>query len=93
MRYTSHEGKVRFGEPQIQDSKADIVKLAEDGELFVEVLEGDHPLKLQRTGTSDRVARLLGPLAVEDVPFIRCIGLNYKTHSKLSHGHHSNLMR
>jgi hypothetical protein len=28
------------------------------------------------------VHKLLGPLTKEDVPILRCVGLNYKTHSK-----------
>ena len=31
------------------------------------------------------VKRLLGPLAQKDVPILRCIGLNYASHSECAH--------
>ncbi|KAL4922903.1 hypothetical protein BDW62DRAFT_4589 [Aspergillus aurantiobrunneus] len=35
-----------------------------------------------KTGTTDRIARLLSPLAQSEVGSIRCIGLNYISHAK-----------
>jgi hypothetical protein len=85
VRYVSADGQVRFGEPKIENTATDdIIDLAQAGKLNVEVLQGDGPLTAQRTGQEDRVAKLLGPLTPKDVPYIRCIGLNYKTHSKQS---------
>lgn len=45
------------------------------------VYEGSDPFSLQPTARTEAVHRLLGPLAPEHVPIIRCIGLNYKSHS------------
>jgi hypothetical protein len=85
VRYVSADGQVRFGEPKIENTATDdIIELAEAGKLTVEVLQGDGPLTSKRTGKEDRVAKLLRPLTPKDVPYIRCIGLNYKTHSKQS---------
>lgn len=76
---------VRYGDPIIRESEIDqIAQIAEEGRLEVKVLQGDHPLDATPSGKTDKVARLLGPLEPDDVPIIRCIGLNYKTHSMIS---------
>ncbi|OAL05584.1 hypothetical protein IQ06DRAFT_300701 [Phaeosphaeriaceae sp. SRC1lsM3a] len=75
---------VRYGDAIIEGSEVDhIAEIAEEGRLEVKVLKGDHPLNATPTGQTEKVARLLGPLEPADVPIIRCIGLNYKTHSTL----------
>ena len=82
VRYIAHDQQVRFGEPRLPDGSSDILSLAREGNLVVEVLEGNSVLYAKSTGREESVKELLSPLAAEDVPFIRCIGLNYKTHSK-----------
>ena len=83
VRYVSaKDGKIRYGEPIVWDSNPDIDQLAQDGKLKVKILEGANPSQAQATGEQDQVKKLLGPLAPKDVPIIRCVGLNYKTHSK-----------
>jgi hypothetical protein len=47
----------------------------------VKVLEGNDFLSAALTGEEDIVRELLGPLRPQDVPIIRCIGINYMTHS------------
>ena len=82
VRYISaKDGKIRYGEPIVSDSKPNIDQLAQDGKLEVKVLEGPNIFQAQETGEQDQVKQLLGPLTPGDVPIIRCIGLNYKTHS------------
>lgn len=81
---SAKDGKVRYGEPIVSDSKPDIDQLAQDGKLEVTVLEGANPLEAKPTGEKDTVKQLLGPLTPKDVPIIRCVGLNYKTHSTLN---------
>ncbi|KAK6440717.1 hypothetical protein LTR95_003050 [Oleoguttula sp. CCFEE 5521] len=83
VRYVSAgDGKERYGEPTVNSTDFDIAEAARSGELEVGVLEGDNPLNVQRTNQTDRVKTLLGPLREQDVPIIRCIGLNYKSHIK-----------
>lgn len=83
VRYVSaKDGKIRYGEPIVSDSKPDIDQLAQDGKLEVKILDGANPIEAKPTGEQDSVKQLLGPLTPKDVPIIRCIGLNYKTHSK-----------
>ncbi|KAN0116947.1 hypothetical protein V8E51_002924 [Hyaloscypha variabilis] len=47
---------------------------------LVRVCKGDNPFSATPTETIATVELLLGPLRPLDVPIIRCIGLNYKTH-------------
>jgi hypothetical protein len=83
VRYiSSSDGSVKYGEPILESDNADIAALAQQGTLKVHVLEGSNPLDAKPTSHEDHVKSLLGPLRVEDVPIIRYIGLNYKTHIK-----------
>ena len=72
---------VKLGDPQMSDGD-DILTQAQAGDLTVEILSGHDPLKAKGTGQIEKVKDLLAPLLRADVPFIRCIGVNYKTHSK-----------
>lgn len=66
----------------MDDDKVDVDALARDGTLQVKVCEGSDPFNLRVTDQVDRVHQLLGPLTSDSVPIIRCIGLNYKSHSE-----------
>lgn len=85
MRYQPlGSSSVRFGEPILEDAQIDqVAQLAETGKLKVEILQGSSPLDATPTGQIEEVGKLLGPLTSKDVPIIRCIGLNYKSHSGL----------
>jgi hypothetical protein len=83
VRYVSaKDGQIRWGDPIVSDSKPDIDQLAQDGKLEVNVLEGPSPVLAKANGEKDQVKKLLGPLTAKDVPILRCIGLNYKSHSE-----------
>ena len=83
VRYISTEDStlIQYGEPIVSEPDADILDLARNGKLDVKVCEGSDPLSARPSDRIQRVAKLLGPLEPKDVPYIRCIGLNYKTHS------------
>ena len=87
IRYVSTDGSIKYGEPILPSSSdeknPDIDALAQQGGLKVKVLAGDNPLLAKPTGEEDEVKQLLGPLTPKDVPIVRCVGLNYRTHSKL----------
>lgn len=74
---------VRYGDPILPEGSTgmDIAELASQGKLQVKVLEGADPFSATASGQTESVKTLLGPLETRDVPIIRCIGLNYKTHS------------
>jgi hypothetical protein len=80
----SHE--VFYGEPVANDY-SDIGKLADQGLLTAKVLKVDSegPLSPNARLTSEilNVGKLLGPLDRSSCTDIKCIGLNYKKHSKL----------
>lgn len=82
VRYVGTDGVEGYGEPQLPDSSEDILQLAEAGKLQVRVLEGNNAISAKPTNQTAEVARLLSPLQASEVDYIRCIGLNYKTHSK-----------
>lgn len=83
VRYVSaKDGSVKYGEPIVSEEKPDIDALAQSGKLKVKVLEGANPIVAKPTGQEDDVKQLLGPLTPKDVPIVRCVGLNYRTHSK-----------
>jgi hypothetical protein len=83
VRYVSaKDGSIKYGEPIVSEDKPDIDALAQKGGLRVKVLEGESPLLAKPTGEEDEVKQLLGPLTPKDVPIVRCVGLNYRTHSE-----------
>jgi hypothetical protein len=82
VRYVStKDGQTRYGEPIVEDSD-DIDYLAATGALRVRVLQGTSAIAAVRSGDEDQVERLLGPLTPAEVPIVRCVGLNYKSHSE-----------
>ena len=85
VRYESQNepGQVKYGEPILEDSNADVAELARSGKLEVRVLEGGDALSATRSSATEMVGKLCGPLAASEVPIVRCVGLNYKTHSEL----------
>ena len=85
VRYQPVAGvEVRYGQPILDATQTDeVAELAKNGILEVEILEGSSPFDATPTGSREKVGKLLGPLTAGDVPIVRCIGLNYKTHSEL----------
>jgi hypothetical protein len=76
------ESKVKYGVPILSGANDDVAKLASKGQLKVKVCKGNDALNAIPTEQVETVKTLLGPLDAHEVPIIRCIGLNYKTHSK-----------
>jgi hypothetical protein len=87
IRFETSDGQILRGEPIVGE---DVDVGLADGlaGLKARVLRGSNIF--DRTGATKltdevvEVTRVLGPLAQSDVPIMRCIGLNYKTHSKNS---------
>ena len=84
IRFEDSSGTVRFGEPLIEDA-AQIQDVLRSGKLEATAFEGTSPFDLKPTGKTFTVKNLLGILKEEDVPIIKCIGLNYLKHSKSYH--------
>ncbi|KIW56581.1 hypothetical protein, variant [Exophiala xenobiotica] len=86
IRFTTADGRVLRGEPILPSEDFDLGKVTEADQLKVKVIVGDDPFDTTgKTIVSDEVAtvkKLLGPLAKEEVPILRCVGLNYAKHIK-----------
>jgi hypothetical protein len=88
VRYVSaQDGSIKYGEPIVPPNEKypDIDALAQYNSLRVRVLAGDSFISAKPTGEEDEVKQLLGPLTPKDVPIVRCVGLNYRTHSKFAY--------
>ena len=83
IRFEAEDGQVRFGEPVVEDGD-DVGKLADAGKLRALVVTGQDVFTDTAKVTSDEksVKKLYSPLAIADVPTIRCVGLNYMKHVK-----------
>ncbi|KAG9773388.1 AAT family amino acid transporter, partial [Aureobasidium melanogenum] len=86
IRFVATDGRVLRGEPILPSADFDLGKVTEADGLKAKVIVGDDPFDTTgKTVVSDEVAtvkKLLGPLAREDVPILRCVGLNYAKHIK-----------
>jgi hypothetical protein len=73
-----------YGEPIIA-AGVDLADAADAGQLDARVVHVESSVFDSNTKVTDEVVRvgtLLGPLAMRDVPDIKCIGLNYRKHSE-----------
>ncbi|KAJ2896762.1 hypothetical protein MKZ38_005250 [Zalerion maritima] len=84
IRFVATDGRILRGEPILPRADFDLGDTTEDTKLQARVLSGDDIFDTSgKTALTEEVAtvkKLLGPLAEEDVPIIRCIGLNYAKH-------------
>lgn len=78
IRFRGEDGAEHYGEPQLENAQNLMSKL-ETG-LEAEILEGISPFEVKSTGKIVKVKEILHLLKPKDVPTVRCIGLNYKTH-------------
>ncbi|KAK2047186.1 hypothetical protein LZ31DRAFT_539833 [Colletotrichum somersetense] len=79
IRFVDDNGVEHFGEPQIQD-ESEFATLLEKGDLWAVVYDGTSPVAHLVKGERVHVKELKPLLTLEDVPIIRCIGLNYVKH-------------
>ena len=85
IRFESTDGRLLRGEPILPSPDFDVGSTIEATKLQAKVIEGqdiyDTTGKTKVTDEIVIVKKLLGPLAQEDVPIVRCIGLNFLKHS------------
>ena len=79
IRFQDDTGATRFGEPLIEKAE-DLYELFEKGELCADEFEGASPFALTGRGPTRAVKKILGILVPEDVPIVKCVGLNYMKH-------------
>lgn len=83
IRFIGTDDKVYFGEPLNVTYEETVDELYENGNLEARVITGDvFSSSAVITDNIVKVSQLLSPLSVDQVPIIKCIGLNYKGHSK-----------
>ena len=79
-----HNGSVYFGNAVFAEGQNpdQVTELAASGKLEADVVKGD-ALSADAAVTNERVVvhKLLCPLTEDQVPIIRCVGLNYMKHS------------
>ena len=83
IRFVATDGRTLYGEPIMPEGDFDLGTTTETTGLKAKVIQGDDLFSSARvTDEVVTVKRLLGPLAQKDVPVLRCIGLNYASHSE-----------
>lgn len=82
IRFVANDGKIYRGEPIVSDSNYDVGKLFAAGETIkAKVVVGENIFTDAKvTDEVLEVKKLLGPLTADDVPLIKCVGLNYMKH-------------
>jgi hypothetical protein len=84
IRFQSTDGRILRGEPLV-GVDVDIGFITAADKVHARVLVGDDIYdRTGKTTLTDElvdVKTVLGPLAQEDVPILRCVGLNYAKHS------------
>ena len=80
IRFVNESGNVVFGDPEITDISQLNLRISE-GSLVARELVGDDIWSLKPGSVTHQVKRLLPVLTPEDVPIVRCVGLNYMKHS------------
>ncbi|KAH8671765.1 hypothetical protein BGZ60DRAFT_405866 [Tricladium varicosporioides] len=86
IRFVATDGRILRGEPILPSPDFDIGKTTNETKLKARVISGRDPYDTTGvTKVTDEVVtvkELLGPLAQEDIPILRCVGLNYAKHIK-----------
>ncbi|KAJ6000794.1 hypothetical protein N7481_001203 [Penicillium waksmanii] len=86
IRFIATDGRTLRGEPILETPKKDLGFITEADRLQARIIEGDDIYDTTgNTRVTDEIVTvktILGPLAQEDVPILRCVGLNYAKHIK-----------
>lgn len=80
IRFLDEDDHLRLGDALV-DSAEDFANLLQAEKLTARELIGQDLFSARPTDRVFRVRKLLGPLGPENVPIIRCVGLNYAKHS------------
>lgn len=85
IRFISTDGLVLWGEPILPNADFDLGNTTAETRLRAKVVRGndiyDTTGATKVTKEVVTVKELLGPLEPQDVPMLRCVGLNYRAHS------------
>ncbi|KAJ6003449.1 hypothetical protein N7451_005996 [Penicillium sp. IBT 35674x] len=87
IRFEAVDGRILRGEPVLPETKEiDLGFVTEADQIEAKVLVGDDIYdvtgKTRLTAETVLVKKILSPLTRDDVPILRCVGLNYAKHIK-----------
>lgn len=86
IRFVATDGRILRGEPILPSPNFDIGSTTEETKLKAKIIVGDDIYdttgETKVTEEVVTVKKLLGPLAQNEVPVLRCVGLNYAKHSQ-----------
>jgi hypothetical protein len=81
IRFRAEDSQIYFGEPEISSGDELLQKLGERA-LYATTVDGTNPFTLSSMPSKRvKVEEILPLLLPQDVPIVRCIGLNYIKHS------------
>lgn len=93
IRFKAADGRILRGEPLLPEAGYDVGLETHGSRLKARVINGkDYLDTTGATVVSEEtidVERVLGPLTREDVPSVRCVGLNFKAHSQYQRRSHN----
>ncbi|KAK3402697.1 hypothetical protein B0T20DRAFT_342492 [Sordaria brevicollis] len=79
IRFQDEDGQSRYGEPAVS-SVDELDQAVSQGSLKATVWEGSNIFSLTPTTQAANVKKLLPLLTADDVPIVKCVGLNYIKH-------------
>ncbi|BEI83407.1 hypothetical protein CcaverHIS002_0400110 [Cutaneotrichosporon cavernicola] len=79
IRFQDESGKAVFGEPNVTSADAFDDAVAK-GALEATVYGGSDIFNVTQTSKVTKVVKVLGLLTADDVPIVKCVGLNYIKH-------------
>ena len=86
IRFVAADERLLRGEPIMPSPNFDLGKPTVGTKLRAKIITGSDLFDTTgQTKVTDEIVdveRILGPLTQEEVPILRCIGLNYAKHSK-----------
>ena len=87
IRFEATDGRTLRGQPILPTPDFDLGTTTEATQLKANIIKGDDIYSVSGdTVVTDEVVtvkKLLGPLAADEIPILRCVGLNYATHSEI----------
>ena len=89
IRFEDAQGRTLYGEPILPSADFDLGRVKETDGLKAKIISGADIFDTTgNTSVSDEAAtvtKLLSPLKPQEVPILRCVGLNYAKHSMFGH--------
>lgn len=83
IKFEDSQGKVHYGDPFVDGNETIATEdLLRSSSLRAKCYSGTSPFSVAITNQVADVKKILPLLHPDDVPIVKCIGLNYTEHSK-----------